>query len=354
MACYIYRHPDHKEWPIVYKIGKANDVKIRHEKLQTAYDNEIVDIWYLYPVLDKDYSSGMLYFIEKKCHSYLEKWRRSKREFFTIININKCLTDLIYHLNNEVGIRVNITQNIIDLKNLHDYSVKDDIEDYPIYPINCQLNPYDYQLEILDSIKKWYISNNISGKLILPPGIGKSYITSFWLRNLPIETKVLVLVPYLSIQDDFKLVIEKCQVRCQVDIVVNNTAWQGIRTFYDIIIYDEAHHLCSMKNHELLNLESKKKLFLTATEKTLENEDIPDMSDPIFGKYIYKMDIIDAIRIGCLVDYKIFLADWTLGLENMIRQLKDIYLRKKIIMFFNNVSLQPIIYTKLLKNLSSL
>ena len=197
-------------------------------------------------------------------------------------------------------------------------------------------------LEILEKIIMWYKSDETSGKLILPPGIGKSYITSFWLRDLPEETKVLVLVPYRIILDDFTNALEKCHVKCKVDVLVNNTARQGIEEKYDIIVYDESHHMCSKENSKLLQLRSKKKLFLTATEKTIESKDngeeVLDMNDTVFGNYIYQMGILEAIKKNLLVDYKIYLADdWRLGLKDVINQLKDVYHRRKILMFFNSI-----------------
>lgn len=331
MACYTYLHPDHRDVNI-YKIGKANDVEQRHANLSTAYCNEITERWFLYPKLDKKYSSGMLFFIEKTCHKFLEKKRiNPNREFFKIEDIDKFLNEIIIHLN-EIGIEVVLTRNVDDLKEVIDYSLQDEVIEI------CEvLNPYSYQLEILDKIRAWYKSDEVSGKLILPPGIGKSYITSFWLRELPKDTKVLVLVPYVSIQDDFETVIKNCKVKCNVDVVVNNTGWKGFKDTYDIIIYDEAHHMCSAKNREMLKLEAKKKLFLTATEKSIQDAWELDMRKPIFGDYIHKMDIFDAIRSSHLVDYKIFLADWTLGLKSMVEQLRDVYHRRKIIMFANSV-----------------
>ena len=333
MACYTYLHPDHRDTDI-YKIGKANDVEQRHANLNTAYCNEIKERWFLYPKLDNAYSSGVLFFIEKTCHKFLEKVRiNPNREFFKITDINKFLLDIIGHLH-EIGIEVGLTRNIDELKELKDYSLQDEAVE-----ISKVLNPYPYQLKILDKIRNWYISDAISGKIILPPGIGKSYITSFWLRELPEDTKVLILVPYVSIQDDFEIVVKNCKVKCSVDVIVNNTGWKGFEDEYDIIIYDEAHHMCSAKNREILKVKSKKKLFLTATEKTIHAEWELDMRKPIFGDYIYKMDIFEAIRLGYLVDYKIFLADWTLRLKNMVEQLRDVYHRRKIIMFANSVQM---------------
>ena len=343
MACYIYKHPDHAN-PLVHKIGKANDVDQRHANLSTSYLNEITERWYLYPTGDCEYSSGYLYFIEHTIHQYKKDIRiRKEKEFFSISDVDALLIELIANLKT-LGIAVKSTRNVADFKTIHDYSLDDDEEwakltkKIVVEPIDMPYRPKTHQLEILKCIETWYTSDKTAGKLILPPGTGKSYITSFWLRDLPETTKVLVFVPLRSIKEDFETALQRCGVNCPVDVMVNNTGWQGVDGEYDIIVYDEAHHMCSPQNSELLHIPAKKKLFLTATEKIIDDDGNPfDMNDSKFGDYIYQMGILDAIKKRLLVDYKIFLADWNLALKNLIEQLKNDYHRKKIIMFFNTI-----------------
>lgn len=348
MACYIYKHPD-TELPI-YKVGKANDVEDRHSNLSTAYFNEICESWFIHPTVEKNYSSGMLFFIEKTIHKYLAEYRKNpNREFFTIADIDRFLIDILKHFE-EIGFGVRMTRNVDELRDVIDYSLRDIITTSTVVRrstvVKTHLDPYEHQIPIIRKLNEWYSSDLVSGKLILPPGIGKSYITSFWLRNLP-AMRILVLVPYLSIQDDFETAIHRCEVSHEISVVVNNTAWTMEQTEYDIIIYDEAHHMCSKENAKLLNWPAKKKLFLTATERIIDDTNTLDMQHKIFGEYIYQMSILEAIQLGLLADYKIFLTDWTKGLKHVIEQLRDVYHRRKIIMFFNTTATAEAIHAQM-------
>ena len=385
MACYIFNHPDHKD-PNIYKIGKSNNVVVRFMNLSTSYENDILASWYFYPKADKDYASGLLFFIEKTIHKKYDALRRNKsKEFFQIEDINVFVQEILDYFE-QMQIPLAVTKNIEDLKDLYDYSIiNDELDsdaqkiyvsnneflDIPIIPTHLvnavvkeyrnknstqlllsntstlvtqklsatlipYLQPYHHQIEILEALNKWHTSDVVSGKLILPPGIGKSYITSFYLRELPESTTVLILVPLKSIKEDFELALTECKVKCQTKVTVYNTARASTYAKKDIVVYDEAHHTCSVENAKLLTLESTKKLFLTATERIINNEDALDMSNDQFGDYIYKMSILEAIQKGLLCDYKIFLSDWNNGLADTIDKLKLMH-RKKVIMFFNTV-----------------
>jgi superfamily II DNA or RNA helicase len=98
---------------------------------------------------------------------------------------------------------------------------------------------------------------------------------------------------------------------------------------YDLIIYDEAHHLLSETFKKSIYAVSDKKLFMTATKKIYKKlEDLSedneqhtnyfDMSDPIFGETIYKIDIEEGILKGYLTDYKIYLGEWGEDVCDMI------------------------------------
>ena len=353
MACYIFNHPDDKD-PTTYKIGKSNNVVIRYSNLRTSIKRDITESWYIYPKLTKDYASGMLCNIEKTIHKVFDELRyRPDREFFQIDDIDTVLTKILAYFE-QAGMPVAITRNAAELKDLYDYAEPEEVDeiklalekkskpDNPFIQLNniqlnkTTLNPYQHQDEIVDALNKWHKSAAIPGKLILPPGIGKSYITSFYLRDLPSTTRVLILVPLKSIKEDFENALRYCNVICKPKVDVYNTARASKYVKKDIIVYDEAHHMCSPENAKLLDLKSTKKLFLTATERIINNEDALDMNSDCFGDYIYKMSILEAIQKGLLCDYKIFLSDWNKGLADMISKLQFMH-RKKVIMFFNSI-----------------
>ncbi len=355
MACYIYEHPEHRD-PDIYKIGKSNNVIVRYMNLSTSYENEITNSWYLYPKRGNDYSSGMLFFIEKTIHRLFDSCRRVKSsEFFQIRDINSFLKDLVEYFE-QINTPLVLTRNVEDLKDLYDYAVPAEtlteevtnryIKDTPRVPKKylrdtaTSKNPYKHQEPILEAIYKWHESDETAGKIILPPGIGKSYITSFYLRSLSQESCVPIFVPLRSIKVDFDNALQKCEVVCNTRVIVNDTArktnWHD-EDAIDVIIYDEAHHMCATENKKLLNIDSEKKLFLTATEKVINDNDAFDMNDPVFGKCIYRMSILEAIQKGLLADYKVFLTDWTKGLRHTVETLQEMH-RRKIIMFFNKTA----------------
>jgi superfamily II DNA or RNA helicase len=259
-----------------------------------------------------------------------------------------------------LGFPIAHTRNKKDLKNVIDFCIYYP-EDEPLdsslknnisksIKSKYKLNPYKKQVVILDSIKKYFkIPQNERGKLILPPGIGKSYISAFYMREMAFHSKILILVPLRSIKGDFLKVIKDCEVKATVDIKVYNTARNDIeleedeKKFtndeYDLIVYDEAHHFCASKNSKLLDIKARRKLFLTATERIYEDDNhILSMDNrDVFGNYIYSMNISDALMNNLLCDYKILMCDWTRATKGLLDQLCNVYHRKKIIMLFNTV-----------------
>jgi superfamily II DNA or RNA helicase len=375
MACYIYKHPDLKDASI-YKIGKANDVVSRHANLSTSYVNDIKEKWYIYPELSANYTSGMLIFIEKTAHKLFAKSRiNEKREFFQFENINSILEVLVNHLN-KIGVYVRLTREVSELPDIKDFRIDDNeqvihVKETTIY------KPKEHQKDILEKLSIWYDSIEESGKLILPPGIGKSYITGFHICKHQIK-HILVLVPLKVIAEDFAEALRLChchnirQIYSDTDtyisksslldnqyiyVVVYDSAKNNYkrlnRVNFDLIVYDEAHHMCAEGNKELMKLQSKKKLYLTATPRIIidsEKNNVVDMNNKHFGKTIYEMKVIEAIEKGLLCDYKIYLAEWEDKnniTKNMITELKEDYGRKKIIIFSNTVERSKLVCKQL-------
>ncbi len=416
MSCYVFRRPYDKD--PTYKIGKANNPPQRLRNIATAYSEEIEELYYIRPI-HSNYTSDELFAIEYAAHLYFADIRQKpNKEFFGFEdrNVIEEMKKFIEVFSQKV-FPVRLTRDINDLQFVSD----PDMEDYfgerkgsekrekvafdikNIFTANKladsmatlsineskekPITPHDYQLEILGKMADWYQNETAAGKLILPPGIGKSYITSFFIERQNIK-KVLVLVPLKVIADDFTTALEKCGVNSvstvscetegkfaadkQVYVAVINTArnlmsnseedvdieTESFRALkFDLIVYDEAHHMCAEGNKNLMRLLSPKKLYLTATEKIMElknetkdadQDRIFDMNSPEFGELIFKMTIPEAISMGRLTDYKLFLArpdqlvynaktDNSTGIANLIDELKKDYSRKKIIIFANSV-----------------
>jgi superfamily II DNA or RNA helicase len=382
-ACYIYKHPDDPLHLNFYKIGKANDVLTRFKNLNTGYRNNIKNYWFIYPTNSKKYNSGMLFFIEKICHNYLKNYRCNNSEFFNILDIETTLNNINNLLNN-LGVVCKLTKNVLDLTLVYDYSLNNEIQEISnlqeiqeisnlqeiqeisnlqeiqeisnlqeIQETKYNFKLYYHQEDIFNKLLCWYNSSLSNGKLILPPGIGKSYLTSYLISKLSKNNKILIIVPLLSILSDFTEVINKFQIEQQVSVVVYNSVRNNFNIYkninYDLIIFDEAHHMLSDQNFSLVKLKSIKKLYMTATEKYINNNEIKTMHNiNIFGDYIYKMSLFNSIEKGLLVDYKIYLTDLS-NLHKFIEVLKNDYLREHIIMFFNSIEKSKQINEKIIK-----
>lgn len=396
MACYILQIPpilSDSPVNLSCKIGKANDVVQREKNLQTAWPFDPINRWYLYPKLESKYSSGMLFHIEQQAHKFFADQRvRPDREFFTIGNnfdIDNQLKKFVDEMEN-LGISIGITQNPADLKDISDPSLIDGyLESHnSAVEINqsascltsqsasCLTNqsalgltnqqiyqPRPYQREILNKLAEWHEGDDKAGKLILPPGIGKSYITAFHLRDYVQElhsgTSILILVPSKCIAHDFQKALISCGLKHvavihsegeefrktdfskpKIYIVLNDTAKNNLDVLeeqeFELIIYDEAHHYCARGNRQLLQLQSFKKLFLTATELIYENGKQLDMNDYCFGKLIFRMTIGEAVEKRLLADYKIYLPDHTSPVDIACKLFNSFH-RRKIVVFANSV-----------------
>ena len=236
-----------------------------------------------------------------------------------------------------------------------DEDIKVEIEQYIA-------KPAQYQSAILDKMVSYYDENK-RGSLILPPGYGKSYMAGFFIKRQK-YTKVLVLTSQIAICNDFSRALDACCVdNCILNSAekttkkYNNNYTATVTTYqsylkyakkinkikYDLVVYDEAHHVCADEYRKSLRLRGKK-LFLTATKKVSKfksddpDDDVEfDMSHKDFGDIIHEESIEYCIHNGMLCDYKLYACDWTKGLVYIIKQLIHDYHRKHIILFFNSV-----------------
>lgn len=411
-GCYIYEHPDCNNQDI-YKIGKSNDIIRRYKTLSTSYFTQITKSLYIYPTDDKLYTSGYLIFLEKLMHKkFIDKRINLNREFFKLDKVKEELEKFKLYIQ-QLGINIELTDDIKILGNVHDKFLidyeKEEATDYgPLIIEQSEFQPYDYQIDIINKINE-VLDIKKRGILELATGIGKTYISAFYIKQYNIKS-VLVLCPQILICESFKNALTKCNLNSNIinsenqgefnsnkkskkrsiDITTYQTYLLNTELIdklnYDLIIYDEAHHLLSDEFRKSLFAKSDKKLFMTATKKTYkslevidqptksfidetnnincdddeasseatsneasssessencsnqtETDEYFDMDDPIFGETIYKITVEDAITRGLLCDYKIFLGNWNDGILSLLIELKEKYLRKKIIMYFNSV-----------------
>ena len=194
---------------------------------------------------------------------------------------------------------------------------------------NSHFSPYDYQQEIIKEAFNYFQSKQI-GIIKIPCGTGKTLI-SLWIAMALECKKILISVPKLEIMDQW---IEKAQllypdykiykngngnsivddIEDKTIIVTTYCSSHKLKQYkFNIIIHDEMHHLTGLNETEknfkqILNIESNYKLFLTATLKSIINEDenlISNDNTDIFGDIIVSKPLSWALDNGLICEYGI-------------------------------------------------
>ena len=228
--------------------------------------------------------------------------------------------------------------------------------------INRHHTMYSFQQEAVNAAIAWYEGKYKRGKIIMACGTGKTFISLKIIETLNCNN-VLIIVPSLYLLNQFysmyknqsnvytnfiligsfseiqeederinvitttkeNIIRKKIDMFNDEKLVIISTYASAIKFapilankfnwIPDITIYDEAHKLCSIhKNsrvgfHDLLmSIKSKKKMFMTATEKLVSynSEIIDPMSNKkMFGVEIFKYDLGTAIVDKTLCNYQI-------------------------------------------------
>ena len=222
---------------------------------------------------------------------------------------------------------------------------------------------YEYQIEALNNIEKYLKKNNIC-KIIWACGLGKALLGI--LTAIRINSNLtLIGVPNINLQKQmYNEIINICgnipillinsnnYLSCDIHkinefININNnkfiiTTYTSCHylsnKFFDLKIGDEAHHLVGNELEKTKNyfhkIKSCKTLFMTATEKIIDNNKskniIYSMDDKnIFGECIDNKSINWAIKNKKITDYNIIIIKNTeLEIFNIIKKLS--ILDKKI------------------------
>ena len=240
--------------------------------------------------------------------------------------------------------------------------------------------PREHQINVLLKIDKFYKNNNI-GKLIHSCGLGKALLSIMIVRKLKCKL-VVIGVPNIYLQrqmkneiikiynnyenilyiggeseknkiksttneDDIKKFINKTSSDCRFLITTYDSCDKLLNIKFDFKIGDEAHHLVGSESektkHSFHKIQSNKTLFMTATEKIVDNNKtnkiIYSMDDKnIFGELIDQKTINWAIENKQITDYNLIILKNTqdeindiinsLNLSNnkSIMQHKDLFL----------------------------
>lgn len=223
---------------------------------------------------------------------------------------------------------------------------------------NNKYKPNDIQYNVLKKIETFYKENNI-GKFIAACGVGKT-LTSLFISKIMKFKSIIIGVPYTNLLEQWEKEIKKVYPELSILIVGGNgtTEYDKIKNFiklntdriiittysssniikkiteeinitFEFKIGDEAHHLASKENLDSTQwilfhkINSHKTLYITATEKNIDNKTnkvVYSMDDDtIFGKHIYPpISIKWAINNNKITDYKVAL------LKNTEEQVDDI------------------------------
>ena len=240
------------------------------------------------------------------------------------------------------------------------------IKPIQIQTINNGFTPYNYQQEILDKIEDFYAINNIY-KLIWSCGLGKALLGILIVQKLNCKS-VVIGVPSIYLQkqmkneimriynnhknilyiggetekniiesttkeDDINKFINEKSSECKFLITTYDSCNKllNINIIFDFKIGDEAHHLVGSEFEKTKDsfhkIKSNKSLFMTATEKIVENNRtnkiIYSMDDEnIFGKVIDIKSINWAIENKKITDYNLIILKNTEDeINNIINSL---------------------------------
>lgn len=204
-------------------------------------------------------------------------------------------------------------------------------------------SPYPIQKEVLDKIENFYNNNNI-GRVIWACGLGKALLGIFIVQKLNFK-KVVIGVPSTYLQEQMikevrkifphipilcigsKRTLDKIKFTTNYEyiskFIQENKVYFVITTYtscylltkykFDFKIGDEAHHLVGtlkesvksyLKFHDIV---SSKTLFMTATEKTLEDNNGYSMKDEVFGEIIDSKSVYWAIENKRITDYNLMI-----------------------------------------------
>ena len=251
----------------------------------------------------------------------------------------------------------NINYMVHDIHNF----IKDNYDNKPEpFEFKEEINkfkPYSYQQEVLDKIEIFYDNNNI-GKIIWSCGLGKALLAILIVQKLNYK-KVIIGVPTIYLQkqmkneimkifnnnknilyvggkytnkEDIKTFINKKSFNCKFIITTYDSCHKLLDIKFDFKIGDEAHHLVGSESEKTKDnfhkIKSKKSLFMTATEKIIENNKnnkvLYSMDDKdLFGEVIDIKTINWSIENRKITDYNLIIIKNTEEeIDNIISSLK--------------------------------
>jgi len=299
----------------------------------------------------------------------------------------------------------NFHQTVIDVldKRKINYKIHDyhnfNIKYYDNKPETFNINnnlfiPYNYQQEILDKIEYFYTDND-KGRILWSCGLGKAILSILIVQKLNCKT-VVIGVPSIYLQKQMKneilrifnnhknilyiggetennesYIIESTTNEYDINVFINTksseckfliTTYEScnklLNNKFDFKIGDEAHHLVGSSEEKTKDafhkIKSKKSLFMTATEKVIENNRtnkvVYSMDDTnIFGDVIDRKTIKWAIENKKITDYHLLILKNTDEEINNI--IKSLNLNEK---YINSIMLHKELFLSAFMSLKSI
>ena len=372
MKGYIYiRTNEWCELKNIYKVGITKSIKDRNNSYITGeiIRGKFIKIFELdFNDNDNDkqlkYIDNIIKIKFKKLNVYFD----AGTEFYDITIINK-IDDFL--LKNNIKFKLVNEDELKRLNRKNKYLFNDIINKYLEFR---KIIPKNHQLEILNIIDDFYLNNNI-GNLIWTCGLGKSLMSILIIQKLNFK-KIIIGVPSCFLQHQFaKEIIQIFPNRDNIFISSSTDNDISIKSFlsknineplfiittyhschlyinddfiFDFKIADECHHLVGKNDnpdkHKFIlfhKINSLKTLYMTATIKTIDNNDkcYSMNNEKIFGKTIDEKTFKWAIDEEMITNYKIII------IENQFHELMEI--KHKISSTISNKELFICVYLTL-------
>lgn len=170
-----------------------------------------------------------------------------------------------------------------------------------------------------DLINLSQIHNNIT--IELPTGFGKSLCALNIIKHyIKLKEKILIVIPRNVLIENWKQEFHKWGLNKYLTYVTFTTyvSLHKHEGNWDIVIYDEAHHLSERCREALANFNIKRNILLSATIKYSMKDEFREVFS---NMYFYKIEVKEAIESNVLPDPTIYLMPLTLNTKNLTETL---------------------------------
>ena len=169
---------------------------------------------------------------------------------------------------------------------------------------------YEHQEQILDDLHKSRQEGINTALIVIPTGTGKSQIVIEDIKDLAKKNEihnVLIMVPTTTLKNDWKKRVENLDKSLNIEVKFYNTVFQEKnsldKSYYNYIVFDEAHHAQAANCKKTLQYFTPKYLIgLTATPERLDRKKL----DEIFGEYESKLTLREAIEKGVISNIRCY------------------------------------------------